>query len=403
MFAGFSPEFRVFNQNSYIATGSESNVAGVITLPIQISVDSILVRSGLILRPTVDFRRNITTEYVELINGTTAPNGTVFQVLNLSTWHASDSYSKGLTYSRLETEALIASKLADGRHVYMTGTASARWGWVAQSRDIIYVDSDIADGFIGYGLGGNILLYSEDFLNAYWIRGSNLPTPTQVAGAPGFDKAFRHTTTANTLSGCYQTVNITANTKYTLSTVCRAISSSGSKGTWRVEWLDASSVVLSTSTGNMDTIHTAAANQWGWLQQTFTSPSGAVKANVYLPFGFSAAGFIYEVSAIQIETTPADIASPYQKTTDTAILPDSGFTGFQTSGFVQLPDNPTVGDWVMVIDNGRKSETNAIGFVVTGNAISTINNSYDDIAMAYNGRVALFRCGVAGKWTTPNN
>ncbi len=403
MYAGFSPEFRVFSQNSYVATGAEPNVAGVITLPIQISVDSILVRSGLILRPNIEFQRNISTEYVELIGGTTAPNGTVFQILNLSTWHASDAYAKSATYSRLEIEGLIASKLADGRSVYLSGSATARWGWVAQSRDVIYVDTDIADGFVGYGLGGNLLLYSEDYLNGYWIRGSNLPTPTQVAGAPGFDKAYRHTTTANTLSGCYQTVNITPSTKYTLSTLCRAISSSGSKGTWRVEWLDASSVVLSTSTGNMDTIHTAAASQWGWLQETFTSPSGAVKANVYLPFGFSAAGFIYEVSAIQIEATPADVASTYQKTTDTAILPDGGFTGYQMSGLVQLPDNPTVGDWVMVIDAGRKSATNAIGFVVAGNAISTINNSYDDLAMAYNGYSVLFRCGVAGKWITPNN
>lgn len=94
MYAGFSPEFRVYQENAYTATGTETAVGGVKPLPLIGSAESILVRNGSILQRDVAFRRNPATGAVELINGTPTNNGDVFMLLNLSTWHASDTYTK---------------------------------------------------------------------------------------------------------------------------------------------------------------------------------------------------------------------------------------------------------------------------------------------------------------------
>ncbi len=85
-YAGWSPEYRLYQQGSYTAIGGET------TLPNKASPESVLFKNGKILLPSVDYVMNNSTGAVTLTSDAVALD--VYQLLNLSTFHASDTYPK---------------------------------------------------------------------------------------------------------------------------------------------------------------------------------------------------------------------------------------------------------------------------------------------------------------------
>lgn len=86
-YAGWNPSYRAFQQSPYIATGGET------TLTVKGSPESILFKNGKILTPSgVDYSINYSTGVITLV--TAATSGDVYQLLNLSTYHVSDTYNR---------------------------------------------------------------------------------------------------------------------------------------------------------------------------------------------------------------------------------------------------------------------------------------------------------------------
>lgn len=95
MFTGTLPDYNFFRGNVYTATGGES------TIPVQINPENIVIRNGVVLSPQANYVRDPLTSMIDLIDPATAVAGDMFYVLNLSTFHVSDSYTKTEMDSRL--------------------------------------------------------------------------------------------------------------------------------------------------------------------------------------------------------------------------------------------------------------------------------------------------------------
>lgn len=85
-YAGWNPSYRTFQQVPFVATGGET------VIPIKGVPESVLYKNGLLLVPDLDYTVNYTTGAFTLV--VPAVNGDKYQILNLSTYHMADTYTR---------------------------------------------------------------------------------------------------------------------------------------------------------------------------------------------------------------------------------------------------------------------------------------------------------------------
>lgn len=98
-YAGWNPSYRAFQQVPFVAVGGETQI------PIKGVPESLLYRNGLLLTPNQDYTVDYTNGVFTLI--TPAIAGQEYQILNMSTFHMADTYSKDQT-DKLSTITLFA-------------------------------------------------------------------------------------------------------------------------------------------------------------------------------------------------------------------------------------------------------------------------------------------------------
>lgn len=113
MFIGNLPDYSFFKGNVYTATGGET------TIPVTINPENVVIRNGIVLSPQVNYYRNPTTSYIMLVDPSSAVAGDMFYVMNLSTFHAADTYTKTEMDSRLIPVGAIMA--------FAHGTPDAGW------------------------------------------------------------------------------------------------------------------------------------------------------------------------------------------------------------------------------------------------------------------------------------
>lgn len=230
-------------------------------------------------------------------------------------------------------------------------------------------------GFLFEGQRTNLLLRSEEFDNAAWIKGSDItPTANAITAPNG-------TTTADMLTinasggGIYQTVSVTANTAYTLSMWVRlgTLAAANFKMAFRDD--TAGSFIAA------DVVPAQTPTASGWTRVTYTlaTPAGCALLRIY-PFRNAAAtsGTLY-VWGAQVEagtyatsyistaaaqaTRAADVASMALGAEFNA----AGQTAVLSVLFSRNPSDGIAGKRLWAWDDG--SSNNRVGIVVSSGGV----------------------------------
>ena len=94
MYAGFNPEFKVYQQNQFVAVGGETE------LNLRGTYENLLFKNGVFI-PLTGYTISATTGNIILPSAATA--GDKYNVINLSNFRASDTYPKAELDAKINT------------------------------------------------------------------------------------------------------------------------------------------------------------------------------------------------------------------------------------------------------------------------------------------------------------
>jgi hypothetical protein len=132
----------------------------------------------------------------------------------------------------------------------------------------------------------NLILYSEQFDNSIWFKGSSLTVTSNTTTAPDGTVTADTITVAGTAQGLYQTIAVTPNSTYTVSAFVKLGTMLASEYKMAIYNATTSAFIATDITPTQSSI--VSADYWTRVSYTLTIPSGCTSIRYY-PFRNAAA------------------------------------------------------------------------------------------------------------------